>query len=229
MREKALQDLVDRLDVSCFFPDEWVKAVTHSSYANEHKCESNERLEFVGDGLLDAAMALVLARTYPKANEGDLTKMRSALVNNHMLAQVAADIGLEACIRLGKGEVTANGSYKISVLSGAMEAVCAVIYDEDGFDELCRVVKSIFSKYLSNVLKILDTFDPKGELQQHTQKVDKSNPAYNTQPGAGYGFRCEVAYGGVTGRGTGGTKLDAEKEAAQNLLRLLKRKDTNGY
>jgi ribonuclease III len=222
MSESPLNNLIDELDCTGRSGKRWLQAVTHTSYAHEHNTAHNEQLEFIGDSLLDAAVALVLAKAYPNVNEGALSRMRAALVNDITLAEVGKEIGIPKCLRLGKGEAATKGSTKTSIIAGAFEAICFVIYEEDGFKGLVNVINSVFASRVKDVYNILNGFDPKSDLQELTQRRWKAAPTYTHYEGVHTSFRCEVKILDHVGRGTGQSKAEAEREAAKELIGVLK-------
>lgn len=155
-----------------------IRALTHTSYANEQDCEHNERLEFLGDAVLELAVSHVLFVKFPEAKEGHLTKMRSALVSESALAGVARRIDLGSCLLLGKGETAQGGREKNSVLSDALEAVLGAIYLDGG---LQAVVASVNFLYEGHWPVPPETFRPrdfKSQLQEMTQRIWKARPSY---------------------------------------------------
>src|SRR6185437_5381733 len=128
-----------------------LQSLTHTSYGHEYLQEKsialrdNERLEFLGDAILDVVVSDILLETFPGANEGQLSKMRAALVNEKTLAELAKSIGLADCIRLGKGESQTGGQQKPSILSSTLEALIAAIYLDGGFNAVYPVVRHMFA------------------------------------------------------------------------------------
>jgi ribonuclease-3 len=227
MSSKAIQELIDTLGCAVHTPQLWLQAFTHKSYAHEHGLPDNEQLEFIGDSLLDAAMSLILQEAFPKANEGVLTKMRSTLVNNITLADLANEVGIADCLMLGKGEKATQGDTKVRILAGAFEALCAVIYIEEDFEELKLILTNLFAERIDNVHKLLTSFDPKSQLQEYVQKRWGILPDYKLFEGLKTAWRCEALIPlnsgtTITGRGMGASKLDAEKAAAEAALIQVK-------
>src|SRR5262249_38122668 len=124
-----------------------LQSLTHTSYGHEFLQEKsialrdNERLEFLGDAILDGVVSDILLESFPNANEGQLSKMRASAVNEKTLAQVASSIQLAQCIRLGKGEALTGGNQKPSILSSTLEALIAAIYLDGGFNAVYPVVR----------------------------------------------------------------------------------------
>src|SRR4051812_22144642 len=125
--------------------------MTHTSYGHEFlqdksvALRDNERLEFLGDAILDVVISDILLETFPNANEGQLSKMRAAVVNEKTLAQIARGLGLQDCVRLGKGEAQTGGQNKPSILSCVFEALIAAIYLDGGFNAVYPVVRHLFA------------------------------------------------------------------------------------
>ncbi len=155
-----------------------IRALTHTSYANEQDCVHNERLEFLGDAVLELAVSHVLFAKFPEAQEGHLTKMRSALVSEPALAGVARRIGLGSCLLLGKGEAAQGGREKNSVLSDALEAVLGAIYLDGGLEAVIRSVNFLYEGRWPVPPETFRPRDFKSQLQEMTQRIWKARPAY---------------------------------------------------
>ena len=128
-----------------------LQALTHKSYGHEFLQEKpfnqrdNERMEFLGDAILDVVISDILLEAYPDAPEGKLSKMRAAVVNEKTLAELASNLGLPACLRLGRGETQSGGGSKPSIVASAFEALIAAIYLDGGFNAVYPVVRHLFS------------------------------------------------------------------------------------
>lgn len=155
-----------------------IQALTHTSHANEKGCLHNERLEFLGDAVLELAVSHELFQKFPEAQEGHLTKMRSAMVREAALAQVAKRIGLGECMLLGKGEEGQGGREKNSVLSDAMEAVLGAIYLDGGLDSAQTCVNFLFEGLWPSPPETFRPKDFKSLLQEATQRIWKARPSY---------------------------------------------------
>ena len=156
-----------------------VNALTHSSYANENRgrsCESNERLEFLGDSVLGMVVAEALYRRFPDLPEGRLTRMRAQLVCEESLHRVAGEIGLGAHIRLGKGEEHTGGRTRTSILADATEALIAAMYLDGGMD----VARGFIERYILPELngEYIPFGDAKTDLQELIQKKSGSTLSY---------------------------------------------------
>ena len=206
------------------------QAVTHSSYSNEQKInrkEHYERLEFLGDAVLELVSSDFLFHKYPKLSEGKLTKLRASLVCEPALAACAANIGLGDFILLGRGEETTGGRRRDSITSDVMEAVIGAIYLDGGLKEAENYIKQIVladlkNKQLTNDSKTALQEYMQGTLKKefHYELVAENGPEHNKQ------FVVEVRLDGKSvGKGQGRTKKAAEQQAAHEALRYLKKKD----
>jgi ribonuclease-3 len=199
------------------------KALIHSSYVNENPGitpASNERLEFLGDAILDLLVAEKLYHDQPGASEGELTRQRAGLVSGKALARLAAGIDLGRYLYLGKGEQSSGGHRKPSNLAAALEAVIAAVYLDSGLPAARALVLRLLEKdkTLSE-----DRTDFKSQLQEMTQARWQSVPEYRTIEATGPAharrFTVEVsAAGDILGRGTGRSKRTAEQAAARTAL-----------
>jgi ribonuclease III len=155
-----------------------IQALTHSSHANEHGCPHNERLEFLGDAVLELAVSHELFMKFPQVQEGHLTKMRSALVSEGALAQVAKRINIGACLLLGKGEDVQGGREKNSVLSDGLEAVLGAVYLDGGLTAAITSVNFLFAGHWPAPPETFRPRDFKSLLQEATQRIWKARPSY---------------------------------------------------
>lgn len=202
-------------------------ALTHSSYANERKCQSYERLEFMGDSILGYVTAEFLYRHEPMLPEGRMTKLRAELVCEVSLHKVAQELGIGRYLRLGKGEENSGGRERVSILADIIEAIIAAIYIDGGMDEAKRF---IMERVLNDV-EISDTHktaDYKTELQELVQKKSNQHISYEmvseSGPDHNKSFTFSVSVNGIkTGEGTGRTKKEAEQMAAMEALKELKK------
>lgn len=201
------------------------RALTHRSYINEHPeaLEDNERLEFLGDAILDFLVGEYLYQHYPEMPEGDLTRMRSALVQSEKLADFARKIELGKAIRLGHGEEQAGGRDRTPILCDTFEALIGAIYLSNGLDGVAQFFKPILEPAAMEVLSNHKIDDPKSLLQEWSQSQGLSVPFYNTSkicgPDHNKLFEVEVVLDGkVYGKGEGHSKQQAAKEAAKEAL-----------
>lgn len=187
-------------------------ALTHTSYANEHGCESFERLEFLGDSILGFTAAKNVYSLFPKRSEGDLSKIRAGLVCEESLAAFSHKMGLPQYIRLGVGEEKTGGRNKDSILSDSFEALIAAIFLDGGINAAMKWINRVITKdcYLNFVYK-----DFKSMLQE---KYKLSEIEYQVVQSAS-GFTATVyADSKKIGSGTGVSKKTAEQKAAQRAL-----------
>jgi ribonuclease-3 len=225
-----LETLVGRLGYSFHDPGLLERALVHRSYVNEHHETPghNERLEFLGDAVLDLVIAETLMERLPDSAEGELTRRRAALVNEGSLADVAADLDLGVFLCLGRGEELNNGRERPSILADAVEALMGAIYLDGGYDAARTAALGWFEDRLEDVVAGRSPADPKTVLQERLQARGSGSPTYrvvtSTGPDHDPVFEVEVVVdGNVIGRGTGRSKKDAEKDAARWCLALARR------
>ncbi len=157
-----------------------LKALTHSSYSNEagDPYENNERLEFLGDAVLETCVSEELYNRYPTAREGDLTKIRAKLVNARTLAKIAKALGINRYILLGKGEESQGGRDRETILADTLEAILGAIFLDGGYESAKDVVKSFYKDLWPKEIKPISKKDHKSLLQEITQKIYKERPKY---------------------------------------------------
>jgi len=200
-----------------------VVALTHSSFASEHHSyTSNEKLEFVGDGIVNFIVAKLLFLEFPEANEGDLSKMRAALVKERGVYERALDIGLDKYLLLGKGEEKLRDERKPAILADGFEALTAAIYFDSGMHTAERFVSIVFQKAISD-LHNAAVLDYKTALQEETQRSVHLLPVYATETARDVDgsdvFTSLVYIGSVLyGEGRGSSKKKAEEDAAHAAL-----------
>lgn len=204
-------------------------ALTHSSYANENRgrsCESNERLEFLGDSVLGLVVADALYRRFPGLPEGRMTRLRAQLVCEESLHHVAAQLGLGEYIRLGRGEEYTGGRNRTSILADAVEALIAAMYLDGGME----VARGFIERYILTALdgEMPAVGDCKTELQELVQRKSGSVLTYEllgeSGPDHDKTFTSQVSLNGrPIGSGSGRTKKEAEQAAARAALREMNR------
>ena len=204
-------------------------AVTHRSFVNEHPgegLEDNERLEFLGDAVIDLAISHRLMERFPAASEGELSKMRAAVVDEPGLAGLARSLELGPLLRLGRGEELTGGREKPSLLADAMEAVVAAVYLEGGLPAVLALVdRHLEGSFDQAGAGTLDR-DYKTQLQELAQSRLRLAPRYRVvaELGPDHAKRFEVEVelrGGVLGRASGRSKKDDEQAAARLALEAL--------
>ncbi len=211
-------------------PNQLIAALCHSSYVNEQSTEhlaSNERLEFLGDAVLNLAISHLLMHRYPDLAEGDLSRNRAHLVNEAQLAAIAREIAIGPYLLLGKGEELTDGRQKNSILADAVEAVIAAIYLDGGFDAAFAFVEGHFCDRLRTVTRKHSETDYKSRLQERVQAVYHEVPRYQVVGSSGPDhdktFRVKMNVAGISAEGDGKSKKMAEQEAARAGLDLLDR------
>ena len=200
------------------------RALTHVSYDRHKSGDHNEVLEFLGDAVLDLAVSDLLMQHNPEKTEGDLSRMRAALVNSTVLAEKAAALDLGALLLLGKGEELSEGRSKPSILAGAFEAILGAVYRDGGYETARGVVERFFLPEVTG--KQLGQQDYKTRLQEISQMLFHAPPTYRIVAEAGPDhekmFVTEITVGGqVLGRGEGKSKKLSEQEAAKLALLQL--------
>jgi ribonuclease-3 len=204
-------------------PSLCLTAVTHRSAGADH----NERLEFLGDSVLNCCVARLLYDTHGQVDEGALSRLRSTLVSGETLAQIAADLGLGEHLRLGAGELKTGGFRRASILADALEAILGAIFLDSGFDAAAAVVARLLGTRMSELPAADALTDPKTRLQEALQAHGLAVPVYTLTAVAGdphaqsFTVSCEVPVLGVSAVGEGGSRRRAEQLAAAKLLELL--------
>lgn len=203
-------------------------ALRHSSYVNEQsnsELEDNERLEFLGDAVLNLVIGDILMKKFTRLNEGDLSRMRSGLVNETQLAHLARTINLGQNIKLGKGEEQTNGREKNSILSDVFEAVIAAVYVDGGFDAAFTFIEKLFSAQIEDSNNPSLNHDYKSRLQELSQIRFKVMPKYKvvheSGPDHDKTFKIELSINDLRVFGNGKSKKAAEQNAAGKALSEL--------
>lgn len=203
------------------------RALTHKSYANENRLVAhNERFEFLGDAVLSLIISEYLINACPTASEGDLSRLRAAVVSEPALASIARDIGLGKYLLLGRGEEQTGGRNKDSLLANCLEALIASIYLDTGNIAVEEFVIRFFEEPIIKICASRNTLDYKTEVQELCQNRLKQLPEYRiaaeTGPDHQKQFTIELMVkGDVYGRGTGKNKKEAEQRAAKEALDKL--------
>ncbi len=198
-------------------------ALTHRSAGADH----NERLEFLGDAILNCSVARLLYDAHPEADEGALSRLRATLVSGETLAQIAAELGLGEHLRLGPGELKSGGFRRASILADALEALLGAIFLDSGFDATAAAVARIMAPRLSDLPAADALKDPKTRLQEALQARGVALPVYTLTAVAGdphaqsFTVSCDVPVFGVSAVGEGASRRRAEQLAAAKLLALL--------
>jgi ribonuclease-3 len=226
--EETPQMLSQRLGLEI---NDWLllsRALTHRSYLNEHPeaLEDNERLEFLGDAVLDFLVGAWLYNHFPEMAEGELTRMRSALVHTEQLAEFARNIGLGQAMRLGRGEIQAGGRERSALLCDTFEAIIGAIYLNLGIKAVESFITPFLEKASDEIILNRKNEDPKSRLQEWAQAQGYSTPDYYTIGESGPEhekiFSVQVSVNGeVYGVGSGHNKQAATKAAAIAALTKL--------
>ncbi len=199
-------------------------ALTHRSAGRSNY----ERLEFVGDAVLNFVIAELLYRECPESDEGELSRRRAALVSGSTLAEVAAQLGLGTQLRLGGGELKSGGFRRSSILADALEALLGAVYLDGGIDAARSVIETLFGDRLGRLPAASDLKDPKTRLQEHLQARGLPLPAYAVEELGGephaqsFVASCEVSSLGLRALGEGSSRRRAEQAAAERLLVMLR-------
>lgn len=207
-------------------------ALTHRSYVNENQkllCKDNERLEFLGDAVLELCISDILMKKFPDYTEGQLSKLRASLVNEQALSELAKIFHLGDFILLGKGEESSGGRNKRSILSNTFEALMAAIYLDSGYEKTYRLVTNLFQALIENGFDQTIYGDYKTYVQEISQNRFKVIPEYVliNQYGPDHDkiFQTELVIPGILKTtGTGKNKKDAEQQAAKKALEELEKK-----
>jgi len=220
--------LVERLGLPVKNISLFARAMTHRSYVNEnpHTLEDNERLEFLGDAVLDFLVGAWVYCHFPEMNEGDMTKLRSALVRTDQLAHFARSLNFGSALRMGRGELNSGGRDRDNLLCGAFEAFVGALYLETDVDTVEKFIVPLLESTEDEILSQPDLTDHKSRLQEWTQAKRLGPPVYRTVnktgPEHNRTFTVEVSVNGeVMGEGSGSSKAAAEQDAAQEALKKL--------
>lgn len=205
-----------------------VSALTHPSYRHERQEETdNQRLEFLGDSVLNLVTAEYLFEKHPTSQEGDLSKLRSQLTHNQTLAAIGSELKLGSYMNFGKGEEERGGSERPSNLADAVEAVIGAVYIDSGIVAARKIFRKLFMPRMATI-KTSGHFNPKGALQEIAQVHFKCIPEYtliNEQgPAHAPTYTVEVSLRNKRlAQGSGASKRDAEKEAARAAINHVKK------
>jgi ribonuclease-3 len=202
------------------------EALTHRSYLNEKPnwpVPHNERLEYLGDAVLELAVSEKLFRRYPDYPEGQLTVLRAALVNYQILGRVAAELGMEEFILMSKGERGDNNRAKEVILANAFEALVGAMYIDQGFAAVSKFTDEVLMPHLEEIVRTKSYKDPKSALQEFVQEKYRETPTYEvlgeSGPAHARTFVVGVKFDGdIAAKGSGSSKQEAEIEAAKKAL-----------
>lgn len=225
--EKLLEELEGKLSVKFDNKDFIITALTHSSYANENKdIKYNERLEFLGDAVLQLSISEYLFKKYPSILEGELTKKRSLIVCGISLHEIGEKWELGKYIRMSRGEEMTGGRTRVSIIADCVEAVIAAIYLDKGFNFTKSFILKVFKDIIQKAMENKIILDYKTKLQEILQSEGKTDINYTLTryegPPHRRKFFVNLSFDNtVKSTGNGYTKKDAEQDAACNALKGL--------
>lgn len=228
--EPRLEALQRRLGHRFASPALLLRALTHRSFSAEH----NERLEFLGDSVLNLAVSALLFERFSGSDEGDLTRVRAHLVREDSLHRAALALGLPELLRLSEGEARGGGALRPSILADALEAIIGAVFVDAGFDAAHGLVRSLFGEVIQATEADSWSKDAKTELQEWLQARKIAVPAYRIAATQGqahaqtFEVECAVAALGLAERGQGRSRRAAEQDAASRMLTALKASDRPG-
>ena len=225
---ESAADLARRLGLTFGNISLLTRALTHRSYINENSnaVEDNERLEFLGDAVLDFVVGAWVYHRCPEMAEGDLTRMRSALVRNEQLGEFARRLDLGWGMRMGRGEAASGGRDRDSLLGSTFEAVVGALYLDSGLPSVEKFMEPLLDSVRERVMMRSEIYDPKSRFQEWAQSEKLGTPRYVTVDSSGPDhakvFEVEVRIQDRTyGRGKGSNKQVAAQIAAQTALEIL--------
>lgn len=233
--EKSLEELENRLGIT-FHNKEFLKrALTHSSYRISHKkevLEDNERLEFIGDAVLNLCISLLLYEKFPNDREGALTQKRAYLVCKERLIRVAEELGILDFLLMGRREKSLEMKSKLNMAGRALEAIIGAIFLDQGLEVTCQTIKKLFSKYLKT-LKPHHLLDYKTKLQEYLQREKGLIPHYEVIEMKGPAHKPEIEITVKVGEkilasAKGSSRKEAENLAAKKALLKLKKTKKSG-
>lgn len=226
--QMKLKELEKKLDYEFRDTALLEQACRHSSFVNEQPesgMEDNERLEFLGDAVLNLVIGDLLMKRNPDLNEGNLSRMRASLVNELQLSKIARSIGLGNYIELGKGEIQTKGREKKSILADTMEAVIAAVYLDGGFGSAFDFILKHFETRIAKIEKPSSSYDYKSQFQEIVQVTLKVTPEYRvigeTGPDHDKTFHVRIKAAHIEAEGVGKSKKLAEQDAAKKAIEML--------
>lgn len=220
----SLPALQKRLEHEFANPKLLAQALTHRSFSADH----NERIEFLGDSVLNLAVAALLYKQLSELPEGDLSRVRANLVKQDTLHRLAVGLGLPDMLRLGEGEARSGGQNRPSILADALEAVVGAVYLDAGFDKADQLVRRLFKDVEVNPQMQAIGKDPKTQLQEWLQGRRMGLPLYRVVSTLGaahlqsFDVECEIVELGRAERGIGGSRRAGEQAAAATMLLFVK-------
>ncbi|VAW93541.1 Ribonuclease III [hydrothermal vent metagenome] len=200
-------------------------ALTHRSYSKDN----NERMEFLGDSILNNIISIEIYRRFPKTSEGDLSRLRASLVKGETLAKIAVEYSIGDYIKLGTGELKSGGFRRSSILADALEAIIGAVFLDSDYKVASKFVLSIYSSHLDNCVPSDDLKDPKTRLQEYLQANGQSIPDYDVISITGkshqqqFAVECFIHDLDKKFAGDGSSRRKAEQQAATTALKYLNR------
>lgn len=219
----ALQQLQKTLKYQFRNLDLMAQALTHRSAAGRH----NERIEFLGDGVLNFIIAEALYHRYPKATEGELSRLRASLVRETTLAEIAREYDLGSYLRLGSGELKSGGYRRESILADTLEALFGAVYLDSEYDTCREFVLRLFDKRLDDANSVAEIKDAKSRLQEWLQSRRLSVPTYTVLSTRGdphdqtFYVQCHIEQLDITTEAAGSSRRRAEQGAAEAALTII--------
>jgi ribonuclease-3 len=227
-------DYLHSIDIHAKDIELYTLAFTHKSFANENKTQSNERLEFLGDAVLELIVTEHLYQHFPDLPEGKMTAFRSALVRKESLAKTAKNIGLGEYLRLSKGEKAGGGKKKDYILANTVEAILGAIFLDLGLETCTEFVHQNILIHLDEIREEKKHIGPKTALQEYVQGEKMGTPIYKVLSESGPDHLKNFVMGAYLGKkligeGSGNSKQKAESDAAKNALNniLQEKNETN--
>ena len=219
-QSKAIASLLEKLAYSFNDIELLNEALTHRSYATKN----NERLEFLGDGILNFVIAHELFKQYPDVQEGDLSRLRATLVNKESLAEIAGQLNLGEVILLGTGELKSGGFRRPSILADTVESILGAVYIDGGFESCRDLIVRLYAKRLASPTDLQSLKDPKTRLQELLQSRRFSLPEYRVVNITGqahsqiFHVRCSIDKMNIKVDGEGKSRRKAEQDAAEKAI-----------
>lgn len=223
-QSNAINNLLKKLEYSFNDIELLNEALTHRSYA----AKNNERLEFLGDGILNFVIAHELFKQYPDVQEGDLSRLRANLVNKESLAVIAKQLALGDVIRLGSGELKSGGFRRPSILADAVESILGAVYCDGGFESCRELIVRLYANRLSSPTDLQSLKDPKTQLQELLQSRRFALPDYQVTNVTGqahaqiFHVRCNIKPMNIDVSGKGKSRRKAEQVAAEKAITEVK-------
>ena len=225
VQPSTLSALSARLEYTFKDPALLSEALTHRSVG----ATNNERLEFLGDGVLNFVIADKLFRMYPQMREGDLSRLRASLVNRDSLADISRELDLGAYIKLGAGELKSGGHRRASILADALESILGAVYCDSGFEVCQNLILRLYSHKLNNLPDVQSLKDAKTRLQELLQSRQQGLPEYSVLEVSGkahaqeFLIECKIQTLNVATQGKGKSRRKAEQVAAELAFEQLQK------